>query len=610
MSKNRLYLELLMMPEINILLKRSLAILLIIISNRYFGQTASYHLKLADSLKYISPDEALGLAAKALEAAKISADKKSVAFALSLMGTIKCIQGDFTNSYQDHLEALKLSEAEKDSAAILNGYNNIGMVLDNSGKDSAALSFFLKAIAIQERISQRKELIRPYNNLGVLYTSLNERSKAIVYFEKAAALAQEYQLWDIEGSIKHNIALIYMADGDNSKALHLLMQSLQVHGKTNNDRGKASNLLYLGKTFFVLGDNEKGLDHIRKTLDLSKEKGFKDILSECYLELSLFYERDKQMEKALENLKLWAKTEEGIISETSVSQMAEMQTKYETEKKEKENLELKRRNEVQELVILNENQKRKNQLTIAASLVVLIGASSFLLYNRKKHQQKVAHAAKLAHAEKVRFREVIEAEEKERSRIAQELHDGLGQLLSTARLNVASLEEAVSKEDALDVERSLRIIDEACIEIRNISHNMMPSALSRLGLAPALTELVSNVNASDQLKINFTSHINFSLGRSLDITLYRIIQEIVNNMLKHSRASLINLKIEQEEHKLQVMLEDNGIGFDTKEIGRSKGIGWKNIFSRVAMLNGTIEIESEFQKGTKIIINLVIRDGQ
>ncbi len=309
-------------------------------------------------------------------------------------------------------------------------------------------------------------------------------------------------------------------------------------------------------------------------------------------------------------MKLWAEVEKEIINEASVNSMAEMQTKYETEKKEKENLALTKKTEVQQLIIENENQKRKNQLTLSITLIGLIVAIFLFVYYRKKQIQKTLHVAALAEADKLRFKEVIEAEEKERSRIAQELHDGLGQLLSTARLNVASLEDAVTEVDKPDLERSLKIIDEACVEVRNISHNMMPSALIRLGLIPAVTELVNNVNSAKGIKVDFENNVDSSLGQSLDITIYRVIQEILNNMIKHAKANHINISIKKNDDDLAIIMTDNGIGFNTDELKKGKGLGWKNIFSRVSMLEGSIQLESELQKGTMVFINLKLKNGK
>jgi two-component system, NarL family, sensor kinase len=264
--------------------------------------------------------------------------------------------------------------------------------------------------------------------------------------------------------------------------------------------------------------------------------------------------------------------------------------------------------QVQELIIKSEDQKRKNQLMLSFVFAGLLAATSFFVYNRRKLKQKALHQAEIAEQEKIRFKAIIEAEEKERGRIAQELHDGLGQMLSTARLNVAGLEDSVVEEDKQYLEKSLKIIDDACVEVRNISHNMMPNALMRLGLISAIRELVNNVNSSKTLKIDFSSNVKESLGKSLDITIYRIVQEVLNNMIKHAKADHINLDLNRNGKNLIINIKDNGIGFNTDELKESKGMGWKNIFSRVSMLNGTIELNSKPKEGTIVYINLTLKD--
>jgi signal transduction histidine kinase len=137
---------------------------------------------------------------------------------------------------------------------------------------------------------------------------------------------------------------------------------------------------------------------------------------------------------------------------------------------------------------------------------------------------------------------------------------------------------------------------------------MMPNALIRLGLISAIRELVNNVNSAKTLKIDFDSNVNESLGKSLDITIYRIIQEVLNNMIKHAKADHIHLAINRNGKNLVINIKDNGIGFNTEELKESKGLGWKNIFSRVSLLNGTIELNSKPKEGTIVYINLTLKD--
>ena len=201
------------------------------------------------------------------------------------------------------------------------------------------------------------------------------------------------------------------------------------------------------------------------------------------------------------------------------------------------------------------------------------------------------------------FKAVIEATESERKRIAQDLHDGLGQLLSTAKLNVSSMEDSVHDDDRQQFENSMSLIDEACQEVRHISHNMMPSTLIRMGLLPALKELVDKACIPGQMQVQLqVNGLTNRLDEASEVAIYRVVQETVNNAIKYSGASIVKVLLEKTDKQLRLEITDNGKGFDTAAIGKSEGIGWRSIYSRVAMLNGNISVESGKGKGTRIVV--------
>lgn len=198
-----------------------------------------------------------------------------------------------------------------------------------------------------------------------------------------------------------------------------------------------------------------------------------------------------------------------------------------------------------------------------------------------------------------RFKAVIEATENERKRIAQDLHDGLGQLLSTAKLNISSLDDSIAEDDRRQYNHAMDLIDEACQEVRSISHNMMPSTLIRMGLLPALKELADKANIPGQVSVKLVNHgLTGRLDESREIAIYRVIQEVVGNSLKFAEATQLTIEIKKNEDQLEVKITDNGKGFDTATINQSTGIGWRNIYSRVSMLNGQVKITSAAGKGT------------
>jgi signal transduction histidine kinase len=203
---------------------------------------------------------------------------------------------------------------------------------------------------------------------------------------------------------------------------------------------------------------------------------------------------------------------------------------------------------------------------------------------------------------------VIEAQEKERKRIAEDLHDSLGQMLSTIKLHMVSIEDSEamnSTENKGVLNNAIGYIDDACNEVRNISHHLMPGALIRLGLIPALGDIIENINKTNKVEINFTNNgFEKRLNESTEINIYRIIQELIRNTIKHSQATKIDINMSRENNHISLTIEDNGKGFDTSKISESEGIGWKNIYSRLAILNGKINISSEINRGTKISIFL------
>ena len=246
--------------------------------------------------------------------------------------------------------------------------------------------------------------------------------------------------------------------------------------------------------------------------------------------------------------------------------------------------------------------------------VVLLLVIGTLIYRQQKLRQEQLEKQTKIERQQVQLQAVLQGEERERKRLATDLHDGLGQLLSTIKLNVSGFQHELDTEggnpkDALDT--SLGLIDEAVGELRNISHNLMPSALLQLGLVPALDELVTKINRSGQIEVRLqTFGMESRLSDSLEITLYRVVQELLNNVLKYAKASSISVQLLREGGELNVMVEDNGVGFDTKIIKNSTGIGWQNMHSRVEMLGGVIEVDSHPGHGTTVIIDLPATDSK
>ncbi len=201
------------------------------------------------------------------------------------------------------------------------------------------------------------------------------------------------------------------------------------------------------------------------------------------------------------------------------------------------------------------------------------------------------------------FKAVIEATEKERKRVAEDLHDGLGQLLSTAKLNLTAIEGQEDTEEYKNLNTSISLLDEACQEVRHISHNMMPGTLIRLGLVSAVREQARKINESGKILVTVAvSGFENRMDEAREIAIYRVMQELLNNAIRYSNASDIEIKLEQQADGYLFTISDNGQGFDPRLLEKSKGIGWRNIQSRIDLLQGNIDLKTAPGKGTVLNI--------
>ncbi len=204
-------------------------------------------------------------------------------------------------------------------------------------------------------------------------------------------------------------------------------------------------------------------------------------------------------------------------------------------------------------------------------------------------------------------RAVLEAEEAERQRIAKDLHDGVGQMMSAAKMNLSAVEAQLNlntTEQKLAFENIIQLVDDSCKEVRSVSHNMMPNALLKNNLEAAIREFIYKLDPQ-VLKVHlYAQGLDERLDSNTETILYRVIQESVNNVIKHSGADTLDITIIKEPGELTATIEDNGKGFDTTDREKFEGIGLKNMRTRVEYLKGTIDFDSSPGNGTVVALHV------
>lgn len=517
------------------------------------------------------------------------------------IGLIQQERGEYSNFVYTQIEALKIFETLKDTLNYTKILNNLGEIYFQLRDYEKAKTTHNEALTLRELIDDKEGIAVSYLNLGNAHQN-NEKS--LEYFKKALDLLSKLNMLNEVGIAHHNLAITYKQLGDLKKALHHINEAILIKEEHGGLATIADTYMAAGDIFRQNKEFNKAILYLRESEKISTENGINNNFEFLYHYLATYYYEVGKTDSAYYYEKKCVDVKNQFFQDKMYNHIAGMQIKYDTEKKETENSRLKIENElkVKELET-KEAQQKTLIISFIALLLFIVALAFFINYKRKIKAQK-----QIQQEEKLRFKAVIEAEEKERVRIAKELHDGLGQLLSTAKLNVASLEGNVDKEDEFLVKNASDLIDNAVKEVRSISHNMMPVALTQLGLISAVKELTNKMNDSGLLSVKFESNIETRLNSSIEISIYRVIQEILNNTIKHAQAKVITISLTKEKERLTLQISDDGIGFNTNEIENSKGIGWKSIFSRIAMLNGDINVDSSKEKGTNLLVSIPINE--
>jgi signal transduction histidine kinase len=285
-----------------------------------------------------------------------------------------------------------------------------------------------------------------------------------------------------------------------------------------------------------------------------------------------------------------------MYADANPQALAEMQTKYETEKQER-------------LIAQQKSKLRlQNFLFIGiGGLILLLGLLAQAQYRKFKLRQEAAFKTQLLVQQEQAMKAVMEAEENERERIAKDLHDGVGQMMSAAKMNLSAFESEskfISEDQKKEFERIIQLVDESCREVRTVSHIMMPNALLKNNLSSAVKDFVNKLSNKSLSVHVYTEGLDERADSNIETVLYRVVQECVNNAIKHSGASTLDISLIRDKDGISGTIEDNGKGFDAADKDNFEGIGLKNIITRIEYLKGTVDFDSAPGRGTLIALHV------
>lgn len=367
----------------------------------------------------------------------------------------------------------------------------------------------------------------------------------------------------------------------------------------------------LAKSYQANQQSQEGIGYLKKTISKFESVDRPSQLMNLYALLSKMFVDTNNYKEAFKAKELEYKLRDKISSGKMQTNISELEIKYDTEKKEREILQ-------QKTTIQKKNSQRNLMIFGIIALGILFLVSTLFFRNKLKLQKQLTIQNEAIQKQKIKelnqqnklfaLNSMIEGQEAERLRIAKDLHDSLGGLLSTVKTHFNIIQTEIKQLEELNItQKTNDLIDEACIEVRRISHNMMPHALSISGLEGAIEDLGERLSEEGYQTTVEIKNLAPKIDETKKAMMYRLVQEIISNIKKHADAKTILIQLIGHKDGINIMIEDDGKGFDYLKALQKDGLGLKSINSRVEFLDGKIDWDSQINKGTSIIINVPLK---
>jgi two-component system NarL family sensor kinase len=554
-------------------------------------------------------DSAILYYKKVIELKQKIRDEDGLISDYSALGNLFRERGDYKESQENLVEALKLAEAEKDTFAITTIFSELGDINAAQNIWETAETYYNDALTLAKLKNSRLAEAGCYNKLGDLFNFQNNEDAARASYEASLKIYQQLNSKINTANVLISLSQMYK-DGDQfTKAKSLLLEALDVRKNSKDVLGTLTTKMALAEIEIGYGKVSKGIVYAEECLSVFETMDDKEGLRKVYLLLSEAYAESGNYKKAYQFHLNYSKLDNSLSSIETMEAIKDYDLLYNTEKKDKEIAQQNEKLQAQEVEILTKN----NQLLMLAGGIGLLGLLAALIFfiylkNKQVNQQKIAVLRKEKQTQALKS--VIEGEEKERKRFARELHDGLGAVLATVKMQISGIRHKIPQADSMPAyQKAESLIDDACRTVREISHDLMPHVLEQQGLVFAINEMCQTLKNHHNIEFYF---IPFGDDEQLEnvvkITIYRITQELLKNIIKHAEAKEVIVQLTIEDNEIILIVEDDGKGFDASTA--QNGIGLENIRSRTAYLNGTLAIDSSINQGSTFTIQIPINIEQ
>lgn len=571
----------------------------VIDSKRPYNDQINASLKLLETFQLKNFDTTLMEGDKALQLARKNTDSVSVAEIKRHIGVASYFKGKYDVAAKNFYESIAILEKANEKKKLAPVYNDLAKLYRKTRDLDRALQNYNKADAIYRQLNDTAGISMILNESGVVFEYREDYTEAINRYTSSMKLAEAAgDSLSVSYSLS-NIAGVYVIQKKYNLAEKNLLRALNIRQILKDSFAIALTYSDLGVAMNGKGDYDKAIEYLSLSNQMAEHLKYPELQSNNYSELSAVAQKQGDFQKAFQYFMKRSALRDSLYALEKTRQIEELNTKYETAQREQQ--------------IQNQQNKIRlqNFLFIGiAGLILLAGLLIYSQYKRYRLRKETQLQAEIMRQQEIAVKAVMEAEENERERIAKDLHDGVGQMMSAAKMNLSAFESEIqfsNAEHKESFEKIISLVDESCKEVRTVSHIMMPNALLKSSLGAAIREFVDKLN-NKTLKVHvYTEGLDERLDSNVETVLYRVIQECVNNTIKHAGATTLDISLIKDKDGISGTIEDNGKGFDTTDKEKFEGIGLKNITTRIEYLKGTVDFDSAPGRGTVVALHVPLQ---
>lgn len=553
------------------------------------------------------PDSALHFYGLALSEAQLTGNKKTEGGALNNIGLIYWNMAESEKAINHYIKAATIFEEIANDKGLGNAFNNIALILFEDKQYEKALGYHRKALTVRVKANHTYGIAASYANIGQLYTYGEGKNLDSAKFYTQLAIPLKQELNDKFGLARayHNAAEIRANQGDLDSSIVYYQYALQMQLQLKNVEGYASTYFNLATAYLDKEEYDTHLSYLDSAQLVAEEYEDFSLLWKVYSQKARSLGRIGRHKEARPYWLSYTHIKDSLVNAERSSKVEELETQFRTAEKDKEIAQRNTELAESELKVANKN---KWILGLALGTISILLLAFALRQTTIRKAQADKDAAIISERERG-LKAIIQATEEERKRIAKDLHDGIVQTLTGLSLR---LQKQVGSANTLDddqkseFKKSQSILDDAIGEVRTISHEMMPRVLNETGLLLAIDDMLEKSLGSTEIAYEFEHHKidGERFKENVEISLYRICQELVNNIIKHSEAKAVSVQLLKTSSHLVLVVEDNGKGFIFNDENSRNGIGLMNISSRAKAMNGEVNYEPSPQHGTVATIRI------